>query len=532
MPFAALVVLAAIAPFNVSAINDPWTDALLRPLLVAALGVGLVIVAAGVEHSGWRFGWFEGLALGWVVAIWLSAALSEDPSYGSAGATRISVAIVLALATRATVQTRDQAITVLRALAVGTVAAAVIGLLVLRVGSDTAGTDNLVGSITTLGPWDRLTRPWQHANVAAMAMGATVATVALIRQRVLWAGALVLIVIAMVLTYSRGGLVAAGAVGAAWMLLRRKRADALLVGGLAIVGVVTVLAAPAWSVRLEQPSDEAWYSARIDAAPIAVQDGNGSVEVTVANESRVTWPSTGSDRVLISARWLDPEQGTVWAEQQWELPADLEPGDRITAQLAVEASIPEGSYDVWWDLTIPLSAYFGQFLGADRVIEQGVVAGIAAPGEHGETVEPYPVVERAINLDRGEIRTIAWDAFVDNPLLGVGPLQLATDGVDLASDERFPGGHAHNILLEPLATWGLVGTVPFVALALGAFGQAAMVAWRRRDVVAIVVTVSLFGVGVHGLVDWPMVFVAVGIPVGILLALGWSTERWIVDVAD
>ena len=86
--------------------------------------------------------------------------------------------------------------------------------------------------------------------------------------------------------------------------------------------------------------------------------------------------------------------------------------------------------------------------------------------------------------------------------------------------------HGHNLVLEPLATWGLLPSLPFLALVAGAV----ILAWKRADqdgeMSSAAVVTGLVVVVAHGTVDWPLVHVSVAIPLGVLCGLGWaSTDR-------
>jgi hypothetical protein len=66
------------------------------------------------------------------------------------------------------IDSRSDVTILVRGLVVGAVAAAVVGLLAWSSGGDFGPTDVFRGVPTSLGPYQRLTRPFNHANVAAM----------------------------------------------------------------------------------------------------------------------------------------------------------------------------------------------------------------------------------------------------------------------------------------------------------------------------------------------------------------------------
>lgn len=95
-----------------------------------------------------------------------------------------------------------------------------------------------------------------------------------------------------------------------------------------------------------------------------------------------------------------------------------------------------------------------------------------------------PMMRRRIELAQGgdfagreEIFPIAWNLFLERPIVGWGPAQNTfelglrlADGVHVSRD-------THNLLLELLTSTGVLGTLPFLA----AFGICLFTAWRARQ---------------------------------------------------
>lgn len=520
-PRAVLVGLAASAPFNVSVTTNAWTELQLRLLVIVALVAVVVLTIRSMRLPTWhRPDWIDTIAYCWLLAVWASVLTSEDKVLGTAGAARLSVVILLIPVTRSVITTARDAQRVLRALGSGVAVAAIFGLGVWGWGKDIDLTRAFVGSVTQLGPFDRLTRPWSHANVAAMALGASIASIATLRLRYAQAAALVVSVMALVLTISRGGLVAGCAAAITWVVLRRRRSDAMVVASLVVFAAIVFTLSSAWTTRVDQLGDQAFYGSQINApGEFEVTIAPGLVDVEVTNESSRLWPQQGDDRVLISARWIGPDE-LIWTEDWWELPADLEPGESITASLSVESRVPVGDFAVRWDLVIPGTAYFGQFLGAAPTMSQAAVtSSLVGPGDNFR----YDLVQRDVGLGRIDGWKLAWEDFRSHPLLGVGPNQFGDQAASrLASQQQSIGAHAHNVVFEPLAAWGLLGALPYLVLGVGALARALRQAWSVPGLGRCAVAVGLVAVTVHGAVDWPLVTVTTGIPVGLLVGLAWS----------
>lgn len=519
MRLQALGILAVLAPFNL--VGDRSGGILLLPVVAVSLIVGTVVAASGFLDSvsrGWprRLRVLDGLVGTWLVALWTSTLMSGDIAESAAAAARVSVVIVVILGTAHTARSCDDAAFLFRRVLAGVAAALVIGVFVLVADGEPLGTSRFFGSVTRLGPYERLTRPWPHANVAAMALGASAVTVVAVRNARLRALAAVMIVVGTVLTYSRGGIAALIVGAVVWVALqyRRQAAVPVVVGAL-VIGSVVAVVLPGWVTRTAGQDDVSWYLVNLEPPPsIELGVDDGFVTLGIENRSTVTWPRDGQEPVIITARWIEPGTDLVWAEHRWKLPRDLAPGDQVEAGLSVERFVPDGRYDVRWDLLIDDQAYFRQFSELRPVVSAGTVTD--SPIERPDREDSRIVPLRRF-LSRPDIFRAALDAFVDEPIVGIGPGRLAS-----TMDEVEAVGHAHNLLLEPLATWGLFGTLPFLAVFVGAGWQAAVTAIRRRGVIASAVAVGLVIVAGHGLVDWSLVHLGAAMPVGLLVGLAWA----------
>ena len=515
-PVLALSALAALAPFNIDPTVSTWTDLQLRPLVIFALLVSLTLVVRSLRVRPLRLSWIDGIASFWLFAVWLAVVVGDSLMIGAAGAARISVVILLVLAIRNVVRTRDDVVVVLQSLAVGSVVGAGLGLLVWLVDAD-AVSRVFVGNVTKLGPFDRLTHPWAHANSAAMALGATAASIVLLPNRWLRGAGLAVVTLALVATISRGGLLGATAAALVWVVIQRDRRSSGIVVALGVLAAVAVVFSAGWTTRTDQLGDQAFYNVDIGAPGVfTLEDNERLVDITIVNQSTVVWSRSGPDQVLISARWIGPD-GLVWTEDRWSLPDDLGPGETQQTGLTVTTRLPVGTYEVRWDLMLDGVAYFDQFLGESPVVTS---AEITASTVSLDQVTRYRYVDRLVPDDRVETWRLAWQDFRSSPLVGVGPNQFADDAVDeLRSQGRLASSHAHNIVLEPLATWGLLGAVPFFVLGAAGLWRSVVLAWKTRSTSATVVAAGLAAVVTHGMVDWPLVVITTGIPVGIVVGL-------------
>jgi hypothetical protein len=90
-------------------------------------------------------------------------------------------------------------------------------------------------------------------------------------------------------------------------------------------------------------------AASYDARPPATwgPDEEASYVVTITNEGNVTWPSSGEDRVRLSAHFGtdDDRPGVAWENEiRFELPTDVAPGESARVEVTLTAPSAVGGY--------------------------------------------------------------------------------------------------------------------------------------------------------------------------------------------
>lgn len=477
---------------------------LTRRMGVPGLVLGLIVVYVGGLIISWQF------AGQFTASVWATTF-------------RLILGPLLGLAVIVLIDSRRDVTILARGLVVGAVAAAVVGLLAWSSGGDFGPTDTFRGVPTSLGPYQRLTRPFNHANVAAMYLvpcGLLMVGVGVgwLRRHWLWVMGVVLAT-AAIATYSRMvPIVSVLALLAVALLASRDRRR--WIGAAAVVSVATMSMAvisPAWSARLAAPGLQAWYAGDI-VAPAIIDDNTLSVVVT--NRSTQTWRATGPDMVRLSLRWRDTAGQVQYGEDIFSLQRDLAPGDTLTMEVRTRAlgSLPGGEVLGLWDLLRSREAYFQEVLGDETtsLTSEGTVDPLAVAGL--PVRRPVPEVSRT-DLWRAALHLVA-----DRPLTGVGPGNfrlLYGPEIGLTSFPR--GSHAHSLYLESLASSGPLVAGALVVM-LMTFGFDAI---RRRATLTGLesgIAGAVLAMGLHGLVDWPLIFTSTGGLFWLLLGL-WVASR-------
>ena len=459
-----------------------------------------------------------GLAAALAACVLLSVARSDSAVLSSVATVRLLIGLTIVFAVGRRAMTMVPALGLAMA-ASGTIAAIAGGIFVLF----GAGPfdDELFGAVTRIGPFDRLTRPFPHANTAAAYLAATSSiTLALSlrtvgRTRVGLAAAATLQSAALIMTMSRVGLAALilGATIAIATATSSPR-EAMRIG-LAVAAVLAVLGGTivyAWEpLRFRSFSDtrSEVTGVVIHAADDISISGSSAVEVELTNTSNRAWSSTRAPIVRLAGRVKDDQnQGLIFDDLRWALPMDLEPGTTTRLAVEVPAQVAPGTYEIVWDLEFEGGGFISTWGGTGATSRLTVIesAGTELPGRLAVAA-----------VSRTEIWRAAVDAIGERPVLGYGPGAFPVAWTVSRSPVPPPVLHAHNILLEGLIWWGLIGAIPFWLLVGGPVWSLS-----RRGSPKTWVLAGLASLLTAGLADWILVATSTSYLFWIVVGAAWA----------
>jgi len=444
----------------------------------------------------------------------------------------LDLSMVFAVAVATIVVARRHRSAILISVGVGVCLGAIMAVVEYTTTSGFLIGDQYRGRPTFLGAERRLTRPFSHANVAAMFFGpAAVAAfaVGLVRRgtaegnaqsrglasktKAIAFGVAVVLVAITTLTASRAG-VAAVMVGALVLMTVASRGSALwILVGLA-AGVAFALPwSPAVRDRLNG-SDR--FAATVEAPADFALNELTTLSVFVRNDSSDVWPAAGSDRVLVSARWRDLEQNRQWLTQVWPIPSEIGPGESVDISVQVPIDVPDGRYLMVWDLLLDRVAFFLESAGEQALTTVDVANSVA-------TLSSGPVVRPPTQPSRIEIWGWTLELFQRRPAFGHGVAMTRFVVSDVSDSSTVAPSHGHNIVLEPLASSGLVGSFSLIAL-LGLLAVDLTRRVRQVDSVGLIAGSALIVMLVHGLVEWPLMFLPLSTLFAMLAGL-WTVSR-------
>jgi O-Antigen ligase len=473
MPRVAVALLAAAGALLAAAVffgrgSSDGPLAWIGGAAVVAAAAGVVAVLGGrlplpeLDRAGLLF---AGLLAGFVVWCGISIAWSAAPdrswNYFNRGLVYLAF-VVLGLAVGASVRRAPRLVALGLAALIG---AACLWALAAKV---------VPALYDDYGRFARLRSPLAYWNALGLltALGLPLGLwIASVREHSRWlraAGVLMVYVlgIALALTYSRGGLLAAAFAFTAYLVLARQRVDAIAALGLALIAALPALA---WGLTQPGVADD------FQSRATRVEDGAVFGVLLVLGGVAV--------------------YGLAW--------------------LAVPRRVSERT-----------ESWFVRGAVVAGVLIALVGAGIALTGTDDDIVSQGPSRQLSTGSNN---RTLwweeAWDAFEGEPLVGVGAGSfeyvhrlLRKSDIDVTEP--------HNLALQFAAEMGVVG----LALFAGAMAAALVGLWRRRgDPAALALGLALPTYLLHGLLDYDWDFVAITAPVlfvtAVLLAYGRPERR-------
>jgi hypothetical protein len=354
-------------------------------------------------------------------------------------------------------------------------------------------------------------------------------------------GALLLTGDAIVLTYTRSGLMTVAAsiliVGA--LRVRRWGFDGgtTLVASLGLaLGLLAVTSRPSQALwlRFTTEGQEAWYRMAVEAPPEVAfaPDQILTIPVAVTNLGRVTWDSRVDPPFSFSSHWYDTAGARVVAFYGIRniFPAPVKPGETVSLDARVRAPREPGRYQLVWDIEYKGRLWFSTEQGATPAVSRAVVAGapFTAPVA-GRSETPRVTGQPG--------RLVLWRAaalmLLSRPVFGFGPdnfrLSYGAYAGLPSADDRI---HSNNMYLELAVGAGIVGCLAFAWL-LWSIARVVRELTRLRDddaaVLGFGVAAALAAIALHGLVDsflgFTSTYVLFALTLGCAAALAQTNPR-------
>ena len=552
-----LALLAFILPFE---LETPWLKAGPIVLTNVEVALGLVLALAFVrwhqqqnKASGIPKAWLVLGALFIIVLVLTSVLAPELRANALKASLRTISGLLLAAAVPQVVKGQRDFIWVASALVAGGVLASVIGLAESLYGQELSGLALFRQAPTEVGPYIRLSGPFDFANQAAMFIEATLPLLMALgwfgyrTGRRLLAGtcgmAALLYAEASFLTFSRSSfatiLLATVVVATVlWFGAPReqKRKSTLWFGTAGVVVLLIVVNAaisPTFRLRLSSESDSSWYLADFVVPERLAMDTAETVEVpvTLTNRGEFTWQSIGQHPVFLAGRWVQVTSEQEWVERpRWPLAQEIMPGESVTLLVPVEAPQKRGEYKLVWDLIQNDRIWFGTKSGVSASSHVTITGQAETePDSESEAIELVEATDYLPPIPgRLTLWRIAWQALQERPWLGIGLDNFRLIyGRALDYEEWDTTVHTNNWYIETLVSFGLAGSLPFFAwLALLALDLVRTLRQPSVTLWQVAIAIGLVAYFVHGLLDYFLLFNATALLFWLLVGLWLSQKTW------
>ncbi|HEY3130962.1 MAG TPA: O-antigen ligase family protein [Acidobacteriota bacterium] len=378
-----------------------------------------------------------------------------------------------------------------------------------------------------IGGLKRLTGTFEYPNIAAsFFLFALAASISLgLSGRKFHRAVAFLVLVALVLTYSRGALIAALASLVAVAALNRhsrsaRREMIVWVAVLAALSVSVLWITPRLVHRVTSEGDSAWLKAgyQILSLPKSLApDRTYFVPLRLTNEGTTAWEQTLPFR--LSYHWYDGAtlQMVVRDGLRTPLPVTVSPGQSTIVNVAVKTPGRPGDFLLAFDMVLERFAWFSERGAAPALIRCQIGSAEAASIPFKPGVKISDIVDRGFTVtSRLDLWRAAWKLFERNKWVGVGPDNFRFQYEKaLGRPTHFTTIFANNLFLEVLADAGLIG---FGALAIFFY-----LLLRKLLDAGPGEQIALLAFLVHGLVDYFLefspIYISFWIFIGIVAAI-------------
>jgi hypothetical protein len=540
-----IVVLASAAPFEAlrPLVQVPGQSlTTVETVLLAVLSAfGACAIGTGAWRSiarDWMVTWSP-LVIAALVSACLAPVFRANAVHMAARVATMSA--VWAVGGAASTSASSRRVVMTAVVASGTL----VGILVIADFMVSAGIGPFLARFKTgvaiVGAQVRASGPFQYPTIASMYMEIAFAIglgVLVERDRhqiwstVLLIASMAVVSEAIVLTFTRAGLIAMAASLAAvgWLRWTRQgvgRAHAHLALLVAVIAVqlLSSRSLEMLTLRLTSEGQGRWFSARIEAPPDLRLETRQQlmVPLTLTNVGRATWDSHAQEPIKLSYHWVEADSDDVvaWEGTRTMFEAPVRPGQRVTVHARVGAPHRPGAFRLMWDIEQEHRLWFSTEPDAVPVFTRAVVTGAttAAPAE----TRHFTIPKVEVRPGRLVLWTAALRMFARHPWFGVGPDNYRlTYGEYARLRTADPRVHSNNMYLEVLAGTGLAGAAATMWLGwrVVAGVRAAMGLGGAAGVVAACLAIAL-----HGLVDSFLSFTGTYMLIAVALGLAAGCEQ-------
>lgn len=393
--------------------------------------------------------------------------------------------------------------------------------------------------VAVVGAQVRAAGPFQYPTIASMYLEIVFAftlglLLAAVDAKRMWAvvaviGTLALIAEAVVLTFTRAGLLtmAASLLVVGGLRYRQAGLDRGAIGIALVAAIVSIeifssRSADVLRLRMTTEGQNEWYHATIEAPlDVALQTGGiTTVPISVTNSGRMTWDPAADHPFRLSYHWLKDDGDGVaeWEGMRTLFAAPVPSGVTVDVPARVRAPGQPGRFRLLWDIEQEDQLWFSSEPEAVLVETRATVSGPTVAALKPSHVRFFPKARARPG------RMVLWRAagrmITAHPLVGVGPdnFRLSYGGyAGIANAD--PRVHSNNMYLEVLAGTGIFGGLAFLWLGYRVIGRVVAIALQSTSTSAAGIVAASVAIAAHGTVDAFLSFTATYILIAVTLGL-------------
>jgi len=514
---ASVMLVAAVAPFERALPGSAFgfTLTTVELTIVIALAIGVVAWVRQPSAFAWRTPISLPLAAIVTIAIVSAAAAPEFQGNAARVAARLGTAALLFILV-ANIARSDRAAKQIAASLLAS--ASIVGIIAVLELAQIPWVLNALKAFRpgfhVVGGQLRATSTLFYPTITSMFLEVAFALglVWIASSRLAFAG-LVLTGAGVIATFTRSGLITITlslALYGAVLYTRRKQWGgehrALAVLAAVLVALVLLSRSPQMLLaRMSVEGSEDWYGAAYDVPRQLTMrpDSFNDVEVTLANEGRLTWQSTAEPPFSLSYHFLqaDSEDVVIFDGLRTPFVQPVEPGDEVRLNAHVRAPGYPGTYLLIWDVVQEHRTWLsleGVYPGRSIVSVEGTPVGAPLPSRGR-------MPSGVMRMPRSVLWEVAFGIAGEHPLLGIGPDNFRhTYGRRLglaAWDERVHANNSYIEMLVGMGVAGLLGTAWLMFAALRSGTRALVDVSEARLPIAAASFAACAAIAVHALVD-------------------------------
>ena len=281
--------------------------------------------------------------------------------------------------------------------------------------------------------------------------------------------------------------------------------------------------------RMSTEGSQDWYGATYDVPQRLTlrPDSFSDIPVSLKNQGRLTWQSSGTPPFALSYHWLSmgAEEIVIFDGLRTPFATPVEPGDDVRMTARVRAPGYPGTYVLVWDVVQEHRTW----LSLEGVFPGRTIASVEGPAVGAPLQTRGRMPSSVMRMPRSVLWATALRIWRNHPVFGIGPDNFRhTYGRYLGLTVWDPRVHANNTYIEVMVGMGVVGVAALGWLIVAAVRSTRQLLSTASDQALPLVaaaTAACLAIAAHALVDSFLTFTSTYVAFAIAAGLLYSTAH-------